>query len=370
MESVSSVDLGSQAFAKRLANLLVATRSQRGRSVRAMARASEGRFSKDQLKALEAGTVPLDDDQIEAIVELYGCDLGVILPSRLPVAVGAGIISAGGVVTTFVPDNSTSLLEAYLKLVRSMRRQQKAPAVDLRRDDIEVLAGYLREPGETVVERLGALMGASRSQRTAMAGLFASGAVVIGLVGTAMAGGGGVTSRSALVHGPLHDAIGMVIFEDEAAGAATGVAPDHERGPSNLDRSRGGGSDIDDDATTSGASTPSAVAGDGGVQSPSAPADASDASSGDAPSSDAADEEWPSQDLVDDTVVASDVGVDDSLNRQADLPTDQGSADDESGDQESGDQESGDQESGDQESGDQESGDQESGDQESGDQES
>jgi len=64
-----------------------------------------------------------------------------------------------------------------------------AAAVELRRDDIEILAHYLQEKGEIVVERLGALMGATRSQRTAMAGLFATGAVVIGLVGTAAAGG-------------------------------------------------------------------------------------------------------------------------------------------------------------------------------------
>jgi len=96
------------------------------------------------------------------------------------VAVEFGRISAGGVSAPFEPLSSTSLLEAYLRLVRSLRRQKSAPAVELRRDDIEILAHYLQEKGEIVVERLGALMGATRSQRTAMAGLFATGAVVIG----------------------------------------------------------------------------------------------------------------------------------------------------------------------------------------------
>ena len=208
-ETAAMVDLRSGAFALRLANLMVATRSAQGRSVRQMARASAGGFSKSQLKELEAGTMSLDEDLVERITELYGCDLGAILPNRLAVAVTTGIISAGGVSTAFTPNDSTSLLEAYLKLVRSLRRQKKAPAVDLRRDDIEVLAGFLHEPGETIVERLAALMGASRSQRTAMAGLFASGAVVIGLVGTAMAAGGGVTNHSSLVRGPLHDLAGV-----------------------------------------------------------------------------------------------------------------------------------------------------------------
>ena len=96
-----------------------------------------------------------------------------------------------------------------------------------------MLAGFLQQPGATVVDRLAALMGASRSQRTAMAGLFASGAVVIGLVGTAVAGGGGMTSRSALVRGPLHDSIGRpgvhVDGSDHVAGAVVRLLTDESR---------------------------------------------------------------------------------------------------------------------------------------------
>lgn len=206
MEEMAMVDLRSDAFAKRLANLLVGTRSVRGRSVRQMARMSDGSFTKSQLKSLESANTLLDDDLVARVTELYESDLGAILPTRLAVVVGTGIVSAGGVSTAFVPHDPTSLLEAYLKLVRSMRRQMKAPAVDLRRDDIEVLAGYLQQPGETIVERLAALMGASRTQRTAMIGLLASGAVVIGLVGTAMAAGGAGTNLPGDQHGSLHAA--------------------------------------------------------------------------------------------------------------------------------------------------------------------
>jgi hypothetical protein len=117
------------------------------------------------------------------------------------------VVAAGGVSIVYVPGDVDSLLEAYLKLVRTLRRQKKAPAVDLRREDIEALAEHLQVPGEDVVDRLAALMGAARGQRLAMTGLFQGGAVVIGLVGTAVAGGSGMTSRSALTRGPLHDGL-------------------------------------------------------------------------------------------------------------------------------------------------------------------
>lgn len=190
--AMGNIDVESVAFAKRLANLMVATRRQRRLSVRAMARRSGGRFTSGDLKACEAGVRQLDEPTVLQLTGLYGCDMTAILPSRLPIVVELGRISAGGVSAPYEPLSSTSLLEAYLRLVRSLRRQKSAPTVELRRDDIEILAHHLQEAGEVVVERLGALMGATRSQRTAMAGLFATGAVVIGLVGTAAAGGNSV----------------------------------------------------------------------------------------------------------------------------------------------------------------------------------
>ncbi len=183
------VDTSSTAFARRLGNLLIATREHRGVSPRSLVRASGSRFTRFDLKSIEAGTMELDDIIIDDVVELYQADIGAILPLRLPVVVTRGLLTAGGVSTAFAPDDSLSLLRSYLLLIRSMRRQKSAPAVDLRREDVESIAEYLGETGEAVVMRLGALMGATRTQRTAMAALFTTGAVVIGLVGSVAAGG-------------------------------------------------------------------------------------------------------------------------------------------------------------------------------------
>ena len=176
------IEITSSAFAPRFANLLVATRQRSGLTHRAIIRASGGELTRRQLVAIEAAEWPLDERTVEIVSECYSADLGSILPTRLPVAVRSGTVTAGGVFVAFSPTDSTSLLTAYLTLVRQLRRQKKAPAIELRRADIDVLAEYLGQAGEVVVSRLGALMRASRTQRTAMAALFASGAVVIGLV--------------------------------------------------------------------------------------------------------------------------------------------------------------------------------------------
>jgi hypothetical protein len=187
MTANESVDITSRAFALRLGNLLVATRTHDGRGVGAVARASHGSFSKADLKAYEHAERTIDETSLDELAQLYRCDLGEILPLRLPVVVDAHRISAGGVHQNLDSTGSDAVLAAYLTLVRTLRHQKKSPVVDLRRDDIEVLAGFLAQPGQTVVERLAVLMNATQTKRTAMIGVFATGAVVIGLVGTAMA---------------------------------------------------------------------------------------------------------------------------------------------------------------------------------------
>jgi hypothetical protein len=187
MAEFESVDITSPAFQTRLANLLVATRTRHGQGVGTIAKDSSGRFSKHDLKAYEAGERPLDESTVDELAILYGCDLGVILPLRLPVAVSANRVSAGGVHQEFDAAKPEAVLAAYLALVRTLRRQGRSPVVDLRRDDVAVLAGFLQVPRETVIHNLASLMHATQTKRTAMVGVLATGAVVIGLVGTVAA---------------------------------------------------------------------------------------------------------------------------------------------------------------------------------------
>jgi hypothetical protein len=194
MAAFESVDITSHAFALRLANLLVATRATSGLTIGALSKGSSGRFSRHDLKEYERASRPLDESTIDELAQLYRCDLGVILPLRLPVTVSPNRVSAGGVDHPYQGTGPDAVLAAYLTLVRTLRRQKKAPVVDLRRDDVQVLAGFLHESQETVVQRLATLMNATQTKRTAMLGVLATGAVVIGLVGTAVAVGGSETS--------------------------------------------------------------------------------------------------------------------------------------------------------------------------------
>ena len=187
MPTIETVDITSHAFALRLANLLVATRTRKGQSLRAVARNSNGRFSARDLKAFERAESSIDETLIDELAVLYQCDLGTILPLRLPVMVSAGRVIAGGVYQEVEGSDSDSVLSAYLTLVRTLRRQKNAPVVDLRRDDIAVLAGFLNESQESVVHRLATLMHATQVKRTAMVSVLATGAAVVGLVGSAMA---------------------------------------------------------------------------------------------------------------------------------------------------------------------------------------
>ncbi len=196
MTDSGTVDIHSDAFARRLANLLAQRRRERGTSLRKLARASGRAFSAHELRAFEEARASIDAQRLDAVAELYDADLQLILADRLSLEVRpAGVLITGGIAQSFTPGDETSLLTSYLRLVRQLRSAEQAPSIELRREDVEVLAEHLGQAGATIVERLGALMGATVAQRRAMAGLFLSGAVVIGLAGGSVAalgvGGGG-----------------------------------------------------------------------------------------------------------------------------------------------------------------------------------
>ncbi|HRE02243.1 MAG TPA: hypothetical protein PLV68_13150, partial [Ilumatobacteraceae bacterium] len=108
-------------------------------------------------------------------------------PARAVVAVRPGALVVGGAVQPFVAGDATSMLRNYLTLVRSMRNQKRAAEIDLRRDDIQVLAAATGQAPEAVLDRLATLMGATRTQRTALLAVFATGALVLTLATSAAA---------------------------------------------------------------------------------------------------------------------------------------------------------------------------------------
>ncbi len=190
-----SIDTSTEAFAVRLCNLLRERRRADGARLSAIARRSGGRFSTRELRRVERGRLDVAD--AAELAALYGADLAAILPSRTPIEVDPdGRVRTAGATEEFTPGDPDAMLTAYLRLIRRLRNAERDPVVELRRDDIVVLADVLDEPGESVTDRLGALMGATRVQRRVMVGLFVAGAVVVGLAVTAVATTSGETVTS------------------------------------------------------------------------------------------------------------------------------------------------------------------------------
>ncbi len=225
------VDITTPAFARRFGALVRERRLATGDSIRSIARASHGALGVGLLRQIEAGEVTLDHELVSAVASHYGADLGAILPERLAVQIGPhGVITSGPASRAFRPDDEVSLLDAYLDLVRGLRRQRDSMIV-LRRDDVEVLAGHLRMSAAEVAERLLALMGSSRTQRNAVMALLATGAMVIGLassVAAAPGAGGDDDDRGVVTTDVPADAlpvdVGGLVVDDVLAGGGV-VAP-------------------------------------------------------------------------------------------------------------------------------------------------
>jgi len=225
MGSSETIDIKSDAFARRLANLLRDRRETSGATVRELAKASDRAFNPKFLRAVEDVRAELDEQTVCELAALYGAELADILPSRLPLRIETagssttgGVISTSGISAEFDPRSRDSLLTSYLFLVRQLRAQEREPIIDLRREDVEVIAEYLHEPGPTVLERLSTLMGATQLQRRAMAGMFIAGAIVIGLAGSGVAaftdnfpgsGGSGATADTAATVSVTTVAVGL-----------------------------------------------------------------------------------------------------------------------------------------------------------------
>jgi hypothetical protein len=180
-----NIDIRNHEFAERLAELLVERRVTAGLSRRALARTSGGAFGARTLRDIERARVVLTEELAGSVSLLYGLDLGSLVPPRIALEIDEGRIAAGGYAVEFTEGDPTSLLLGYLTLVRRLRGGDHPAVIDLRRTDIEAIARHLDLEPDEVIERFGAVTGARGFERKAMAGMFAGGAEVVGLTGTA-----------------------------------------------------------------------------------------------------------------------------------------------------------------------------------------
>jgi hypothetical protein len=103
---------------------------------------------------------------------------------RSPLEIAGDHLSSGGRSATFAAGSVESLLRSYLTLVRELRGQRREPGIELRTEDVRVLAAHLGVSDQLVLGGLLDLMGATRAQRSAMATMLAAGALTLVLTGS------------------------------------------------------------------------------------------------------------------------------------------------------------------------------------------
>lgn len=93
---------------------------------------------------------------------------------RRPVVITDGAISTDTVTVACYSTHLDDVLVAFLEVVRRSRGDEESEVDAFRRIDIDVLADFLQVPGETVVEELALLVGASPSRAASMQNLYRS----------------------------------------------------------------------------------------------------------------------------------------------------------------------------------------------------
>ncbi len=174
------VEVATGSFPRHLAARLVARRHRSRRPLWVMASRSRGRFTIRDLRDAEAGVLPLDADTTAHLAELYGLQIRSELPPTSGgLDVGDGTLTAAGVTVVFRPGDVRSMLEAYFRLVRTLRAIDDTvgridghdagrdggsdPDLRLREDDLVTIVGHLSGAGRAAgatIEQVFALAGA------------------------------------------------------------------------------------------------------------------------------------------------------------------------------------------------------------------
>jgi transcriptional regulator with XRE-family HTH domain len=162
----------------RLGRLLHDAREAHSESLETLARRSGLAFDEEWFARLEAGQVPLDEQLVRWVGDLYGVRAGEIVPARsqLVIDLDEGAISIGNRRSPLVgaPEALTSsdqVLGNYLALVYLLRDLPPGTPIPIREFDVAVLAQALQRDARDVRTALGRLVA---SNGDALAGRSAS----------------------------------------------------------------------------------------------------------------------------------------------------------------------------------------------------
>jgi hypothetical protein len=127
---------------RHLGNVLAAARGRSGDRMSRLAKRSDGRFTPDDLRAYERGAREADADTMLALVRLYGCDPRAALPARPTVCIEHDRVVVGEMSAAYDPADHTTVMPAFVRLVRTLRTLRAEDELDLRRPDMQVVTTY------------------------------------------------------------------------------------------------------------------------------------------------------------------------------------------------------------------------------------
>lgn len=132
-------------FARRFGARLVTERRLARRPLWVVATRSSGEMTIRDLRDAEAGLLPLDAATVLTLASLYGIPVREVLgTTRRGLAIGDGVVSLTGVSVPFRAGDAASLVEAFFRLIRTVRAvDDDRAAVAARAGDLEHLADHL-----------------------------------------------------------------------------------------------------------------------------------------------------------------------------------------------------------------------------------
>lgn len=127
-------------------------------------------FSPSYLEAIERGRIPLDEDVVDRIVDLYEVESGPVLPgrSKLLLDLEQQRLHVGSSSISFDSPTADALLERYVSLLYLLRDTTPGKRLTLRDDDLNVLGESLGRNESRLRDELLAIMASNETvDRTA-----------------------------------------------------------------------------------------------------------------------------------------------------------------------------------------------------------
>ena len=158
--SVTEVPLVPPA---RLAALLIDKRVKLGLDLAGMSRRSNGVFSPTYLEAIERGRIPLDEEAVDRVIDLYEVEAGPVVPgrSKLLLDLEQQRLHVGSASVSFDSPIADAVLERYVSLLYLLRATTPGRRLTLRDDDLNVLVESLGRDEDRLRDELFVIMAAN-----------------------------------------------------------------------------------------------------------------------------------------------------------------------------------------------------------------